>query len=276
MRAKIIAAAILFLSVCMALAPARADDSFKRVIDQKTLTIGVALNPPWILKNADGKFAGYDIDLTSAMASDLGVDLKVVEVPWNDLKPRLLKGDFDLIASGYASTPERARDVVFSNPTGTADIRMVAATAGLGKKPGKVLKAPGYKIAVLSNSTDEAAAREAFPKATIMTFDSTAGVLAAVIGGDAQAMVATSPTPQMAARLYDAKLRMIGGPLLRAPEAFAMRPDDIRLIQYVNNWIAARTVDGTIPGFRRYWFNGFKWMSRLDNAAKPEATKPKQ
>lgn len=93
MRAKLIAAAILFLSVCMALAPARADDSFKRVIDQKTLTIGVALNPPWILKNADGKFAGYDIDLTSAMASDLGVDLKVVEVPWNDLKPRLLKGE---------------------------------------------------------------------------------------------------------------------------------------------------------------------------------------
>ena len=43
----------------------------------------------------------------------------------------------------------------------------------------------------------------------------------------------------MAARLYDAKFRLVGGPLLRTPEAFAMRPDDIRLIQYVNNWIGA-------------------------------------
>ncbi|MER8833628.1 transporter substrate-binding domain-containing protein [Mesorhizobium sp. M0833] len=274
MRAKIIATIILALSAWLALSllPARADDSLKRIIDQKTLTVGVALNPPWILKKPDGKFAGYDVDLTSGLASDLGVDLKLIEVPWNDLKTRLLKGEFDMIAAGYASTPERAREVVFSDQTGTADIRMVATIASLGKRPGKALAAPGYKIAVLSNSTDEAAAREAFPKAAIVSFDNAADVFAAVISGQAQAMVATSPTPQMAARLYDAKLKLVGGPLLRTPEAFAMRPDDVRLIQYVNNWIGARTADGTIGGVRRYWFGSFKWMSRFETA-KPEPAK---
>ncbi|RWA73755.1 transporter substrate-binding domain-containing protein [Mesorhizobium sp.] len=276
MRAKIIAAIILALSAWLTLLPARADDSLKRVIDQKTLTVGVAINPPWILKKAGGKFAGYDVDLTNALASDLGVELKLVEVPWNDLKPRLLKGDFDLIAAGYANTPERARDVVFSNPTGAADIRVVASIASLGKRPSKALTAPGYKIAVLSNSTDEAAAKEAFPKAEILSFNNTTDVFAALIGGNAQAMVATSPTPQMAARLYDAKFKLVGGPLLRTPEAFALHPDDIRLVQYVNDWISARTADGTISGVRRYWFGGFKWMSRFDTGAKPEQTKPKQ
>ncbi|RWB56263.1 transporter substrate-binding domain-containing protein [Mesorhizobium sp.] len=273
MRAKIVAAIILAFSAWFALLPARADDSLKHVIDQKTLTVGVAINPPWILKKADGKFAGYDVDLTNALASDLGVELKLVEVPWNDLKARLLKGDFDLIAAGYANTPERARDVVFSNPTGTADIRMVASIASLGRRPGKAPTAPGYKIAVLSNSTDEAAAKEAFPKAEILSFDNTTDVFAALIGGDAQAMVATSPTPQMAARLYDAKFKLVGGPLLRTPEAFALRPDDIRLVQYVDNWIGARTADGTIAGIRRYWFGGFKWMSRFDTNAKPDQAK---
>lgn len=276
MRAKIIATIILALSAWLTVLPARADDSLKRVIDQKALTVGVAINPPWILKKADGKFAGYDVDLTNALASDLGVELKLVEVPWNDLKARLLKGDFDLIAAGYANTPERAREVVFSNPTGAADIRMVASIAGLGKRPDKALTAPGYKIAVLSNSTDEAAAKEAFPKADILSFDNTTAVFAALIGGDAQAMVATSPTPQMAARLYDAKFKLVGGPLLRTPEAFALRPDDVRLVQYVDNWISARTADGTIAGVRRYWFGGFKWMSRFDTGAKPEQAKPKQ
>ncbi|RUW33046.1 transporter substrate-binding domain-containing protein [Mesorhizobium sp. M1E.F.Ca.ET.041.01.1.1] len=276
MRAKIVAAIILAFSAWFALLPARADDSLKHVIDQNTLTVGVAINPPWILKKADGKFAGYDVDLTNALASDLGVELKLVEVPWNDLKTRLLKGDFDLIAAGYANTPERARDVVFSNPTGTADIRMVASVASVGRRPGKALTAPGYKIAVLSNSTDEAAAKEAFPKAEILSFANTTDVFAALIGGDAQAMVATSPTPQMAARLYDAKFKLVGGPLLRTPEAFALRPDDIRLVQYVDNWIGARTADGTIAGIRRYWFGGFKWMSRFDTNAKPDQAKPKQ
>lgn len=276
MRAKIFVAIILALSAWLTLLPARADDSLKRVIDQKTLTVGVAINPPWILKKAAGKFAGYDVDLTNALASDLGVELKLVEVPWNDLKARLLKGDFDLIAAGYANTPERAREVVFSNPTGAADIRMVASIASLGKRPGKALTAPGYKIAVLSNSTDEAAAKEAFPKAEILSFNNTTDVFAALIGGSAQAMVATSPTPQMAARLYDAKFKLVGSPLLRTPEAFALRPDDVRLIQYVNNWIGARTADGTIAGVRRYWFGGFKWMARFDTGAKPEQAKPKQ
>jgi len=276
MRTNIFAAITLVFSALLFALPVRADDSLKHIIDSKTLTIGVALNPPWIMKNADGKFAGYDVDLANALASDLGVDLKVVEVPWNDLKQRLLKGDFDLIAAGYANTPERARDVVFSNQTGSADIRMVASISSLGKKPRKALAAPGYKIAVLSNSTDEAAAKEAFPKATIVSFDTTAAVLGALLGGDAQAMVATSPTPQMAARLYDAKFRLVGGSLLRTPEAFALRPDDVRLVQYVNNWIGSRTADGTIPSVRRYWFGGFKWLARFDTGAKVDQDKPKQ
>jgi polar amino acid transport system substrate-binding protein len=131
-------------------------------------------------------------------------------------------------------------------------------------------------MAVLSNSTDEAAAKEAFPKANILSFDNTADVFAALIGGNAQAMVAMSPTPQMAARLYDAKFKLVDGPLLRMPEPFALRPDDTRLVQYVNNWIGARTADGTIAGVRRYWFGGFKWMSRFDTSAKPDQAKPDQ
>lgn len=275
MNAKIMTTVILSFFAWLAV-PAWADDSLKHVIDSKTLAVGVALNPPWIFKNADGKFAGYDVDLANALATDLGVDLKVVEVPWGDLRQGLLKGDFDMIAAGYANTPERARDVVFSSRTGSADIRMVASIKSLGKRPGKALTAQDYKIAVLSNSTDEAAAKEAFPKAAILSFDSTADVLGALLAGKAQAMVATSPTPQMAARLYDAKFKLVGGPLLRTPEAFALRPGDVRLIQYVNNWIDARTADGTIPSVRHYWFGGFKWMTRFDTGAKPEQGKPKQ
>ena len=274
MRARIIAA-IVFVCSALAVLQAHADDSLKRVLDAKTLTVGVALNPPWILKNADGKYAGYDIDLANALASDLGVDLKVVETPWSDLKERLLKGDFDLIAAGYANTPERAREIAFSSQTGIASIRMVASVASLGKKPFKAVAAKGYKIAVLANSTDEAAAREAFPKAEILTFDNTADVLAALLGGEAKALVATSPTPQMAAKLYDAKFKLVGRSLMRTPEAFALRPDDGRLLQYVDNWITARTADGTIPGIRRYWFQGFKWLSRFDANAKPEEAEAK-
>ena len=249
-------------------APA-SDNSLKHIIDAKVLTVGVALNAPWVIKRPDGKYAGYDIDLVSAMASDLGVDIKIVEIPFGDLLPRLAKGDVDIVAAGLAITPERAEEAVFSSPLDLAGIHMVAADVKGKPVSLTTIASPGFKIAVLANSTDEAATRDAYPKATLLSMPNAADALAAVINGQAQAMVATDPVPQMAATLYDAHLSLVGAPLLRTAEAFAMRPDDDRLQKYVNNWIDARMADGFIPGTQSYWFRSLNWVRDLEGNVRP-------
>ncbi|MGK6318377.1 transporter substrate-binding domain-containing protein [Sphingomonas sp. DT-204] len=262
---------MLLIALMSPMSPAvAADDSLQRVIAAKVLKVGVAPNAPWVIKKPDGSFAGHDIDLVEAFAEDLGVTAQFVEMPFADLVPRLAKGDVDMIAAGIAITPERARSVAFSAPTGMQEIGTVADRKALGTDPATALEKPSFRIAVLAKSTDEAAARNAFPKASVVTYPTAAAALAALIDGQAQAMVATSPVPRMAASLYDAKLRLIGGPLERTGEAFAFRPDDVRLLTYANNWIAARQIDGFIGNVGTHWFDGHKWLRAAEGDLKPQ------
>lgn len=252
-------------------APAHADDSLQRIESAKVLKVGVALNAPWVIKKSDGTYAGNDIDLVAAMAQDLGVKVVYVEMPFANLIQAVARGDVDMAAAGIAITPERARFVAFSAPTGLQRITTVADRKALGTDAGAAMAKPEFKIAALRGSTDEAAARIAWPKATVVAYPSAAEALAALIDGNAQAMVATEPAPRMAASLYDAKLRPVGGTLQQTAEAFALRPDDVRLLIYVNNWIAAREADGFINNVGAHWFDGQHWLSTLEPQARPKA-----
>ncbi len=256
---------LAFLAALAVATPAAAkmDMSLDRVVSARQLTVGVSLNAPWVIKRPDGSLAGYDIDLVNALAKDLGATPHYVELPFAELLPRLGHGDIDMVASGLAITPARSRVAVFTNPTGLSLVRTVARFAD-GKGGKAVALGAGAKIAVLGGSTDEAAAKASYRAATVVAYPTYAAALGALINGQAQAMVATSPVPRMAVRLYDAQLGLAGKPLTRTAEAFALRPDDDRLRLYLNNWIDARKADGFLENARQHWFFSFGWMSDLE------------
>ena len=239
---------------------ASADDSLAKIVKAGQLRVGVALIAPWIIKGKDQNLLGFDVDLAKAMATDLGVKPAFVEMPFADLLPRLEKGDVDIVASGLAITGRRARDVVFSSPTGVAEVRIVAAR----NVDPAALNRPGVVISALEKSTDEAAAQATFPQAKVVAYASESEALAALLAGRAQAMAATEPVPQMAERLYGGQFRQVGAPLARTAEAFALAPDAIRLQAFVDNWISARAADGFLDSARRYWFDGFEWLSDIE------------
>ena len=260
-----------FVAIGIAVPAAAAEGGLDRVIDAKQLRVGVAMNTPWVAKSAQGALIGYDIDLAKMLAKDLGVTPVFVEMPFADLVPRLAKGDVDIVASGLAITPARAKTVAFSDSTNQSAIRVVAARKALGKNPAKALATPGMTIAALAESTDAAAAAASFPTAKILTFPTSAEALSALMDGRAQAMVATAPVPRLAATLYDAKLQLLKRPLTFTPEAFAVRPSDNRLLTYLNNWVAIRRADGTLANAQNSWFGRMDWLRQLEPETAPKA-----
>ena len=262
---KLRSAGILALMAFSTALPAvAADGGLDRVIEARQLRVGVAMNMPWVAKSAKGELIGYDIDLARLLAKDLGVTPVFVEMPFVELVPRLTKGDIDIVASGLAITPARARVVMFSDSTNRSAIRMVALRSALGNDPAKALAAPGMTIAALAESTDAAAAAAAFPQARILALPTAAEALAALIDGRAQAMVATAPVPRLAATLYDAKLQLLKQPLTYTPEAFAVRSGDGRLLTYLNNWVSFRRADGTLSTMQNNWFGRMDWLRQLE------------
>lgn len=58
---------------------------------------------------------GYDIDIASHVADELGLELVVRKIEWDGLIPALLSEEIDVIIAGMSPTPERAQTVSFSN-----------------------------------------------------------------------------------------------------------------------------------------------------------------
>jgi polar amino acid transport system substrate-binding protein len=64
----------------------------------------------------DGKPAGYDIDMVGRIARKLGRGVEIMTVNFPALLPAVISGKADIGVGGIAMTPERARNVLFSQP----------------------------------------------------------------------------------------------------------------------------------------------------------------
>lgn len=71
---------------------------------------------PFEYKTPDGELTGFEVDLARAMCKDLKADCKFVIQSWDGMIPGLLARKFDAIMSSMSITPERAEQVLFSEP----------------------------------------------------------------------------------------------------------------------------------------------------------------
>ena len=100
------------------------DDTAKFKIEQikeaGVLVMGTSADypPNEFHTEVDGKdtIVGFDVAIAQYIADDLGVELKVVDMSFDNLCINLAKGDFDIVIAGMASTEERLKSVDFSDP----------------------------------------------------------------------------------------------------------------------------------------------------------------
>jgi len=83
---------------------------------QRPVSVGINRDyPPYEFVNAQGEAAGYDVDLVRAVARVMGLEIKILPGPWDEVRTGLEKGRIDLSA-GMLKSPERARFADFSAP----------------------------------------------------------------------------------------------------------------------------------------------------------------
>jgi len=88
-----------------------------RISDSGTLRIGMSAGqPPFNVRNRDGKIIGLDVDLAGLLARALGVELEIVAMPFGDLLSALEDGEVDLVISGMTATLQRNMRAAFVGP----------------------------------------------------------------------------------------------------------------------------------------------------------------
>ncbi|MEU0131706.1 MULTISPECIES: glutamate ABC transporter substrate-binding protein [unclassified Streptomyces] len=84
------------------------------------ITIGIKIDQPGLgLKTPEGKFTGFDVDVATYVAKELGYDAKdidFVETKSADRETAIERGDVKFIAATYSINDERLQKVDFAGP----------------------------------------------------------------------------------------------------------------------------------------------------------------
>lgn len=106
MRGMVLGLVILTAVSCSSIRPGGA----------KALRVGFTPNYPPLAMVQNERAAGVESDFAEQLAQDLGMDLKLISVPWERQFEELAAGNIDLIMSGMTVTPARQARVAFCEP----------------------------------------------------------------------------------------------------------------------------------------------------------------
>jgi polar amino acid transport system substrate-binding protein len=244
--------------------PARAD-VMAEIAERGTLRVGTAFNIPWAMHDAAGEPFGFEVDNAARLASDLGVELELVPLPFGELLDALDWGTVDVVAAGVSITPERALLVAFSDPYMIGDVGAVVRVADLDRHPDLLaFDDPEVTAAAVAGTTTELALARTLPLATAEIYDNVGDAIRAFLEGRATLLVAETPVPELLLAENPEVFTILPEALLSTAQAFAVRRGEHTFLTFLDNWITAYEVTGVLDSARAYWFGGRDWLARLE------------
>ena len=267
---RAVRALIMGLVLCAALAPhafaqkQEPQSVVEDVLQRGVLRVGFSTFVPWAMQDKNGKFIGYEIDVATRLAKDMGVKLELVPTKWSGIIPALLTGKFDVIIASMGVKPDRNAKVNFTIPYEYMGMAIVA-----NKSVGELhslddFNKPEMIISVRTGATSVDVARKFLPKATLRMFDEEPQAVQELLTGRAHAFLSSAPLPAQLAAKYPEKLyQPVKGTITKEIVGFAVRKGDVDTLNYFNNWIRMVDAEGWLAERQAYWFESVEWEKDL-------------
>lgn len=241
------------------------ESTLEKVLKRGTLRVGMSTFVPWAMKDKTGTLIGFEIDVATRLAQDMGVGVEFVPTKWAGIIPALLTGKFDVIIGGMGILPKRHLKVNFSIPYDYTGMSMVAnQQLAQGFTRLEDFNRQEVVIAVRLGSTAATAAKKSLPNATLRQFDDESQAYQEVINGKAHAVVGSSPTPAFYAIKYPDRLFLpLKETFTKEPIGIAVRKGDFDTLTFFNNWVRFVEAEGWLQERKHYWFDSRDWESRV-------------
>jgi len=241
------------------------ESTIEQVLKRGVLRVGMSTFVPWAMKDKKGKLIGFEIDVATRLAKDMGVKVEFVPTKWAGIIPALLTGKFDVVIGGMGITPARNLKVNFTNPYDYSGMSMAAnKKLAAGFSSIEDFNRPEVVLTARLGATPVDAAKKFMPKAELRLFDDEAQIYQEVINGRAHAVVASAPTPAFQVVKYPDKLFLpLEESFTKEPIGFAVRKGDFDTLSYFNNWITVVGSEGWLKERKNYWFRTKDWESLI-------------
>lgn len=241
------------------------ESAVEQILKRGTLKVGMSTFVPWAMKDKTGKLVGFEIDVATRLAEDMGVKVQFVPTKWAGIIPALLTGKFDVVIGGMSVRPDRNLKVNFSIPYDYAGQSIVAnKKLAAGFSSLQDFNHPDVVISARLGSTAADAANKFMPRAKKRLFDDEAQVIQEVVNGKAHAAVASAPLPAFQAIKFSDRLFLpVRGTFTKEPIGFALKKGDYDTLNYFNNWIRVVEAKGWLAERKHYWFETKDWEGML-------------
>ena len=232
-----------------------------------SLRVGMATFVPWAMRDKNGELIGFEIDVATQVAEDMGVDIEFVPTAWDGIIPALVAGKFDVIIGGMSITAKRNLTINFTHPYANTGYILMASTERADEKGLKTLEdfnQSGVTIATRRASTGAVAMQKNFPKAKLIYFDDDTLAYQEAANGNVDGVSSTPPKAAFEIEKRGDKLRVVS-PKLMSPtrEAFAVRKGDPDALNFFNNWIQESHASGWLKERHNYWFTTRDWAGMV-------------
>lgn len=236
------AATTLIAAPAPAQAPMSASGRLDRILKSGKLRAGQYLSyRPFGFKTPDGKPAGFDVDLTTMLADDMGVKPEFIDNTWEGIIPALLADKFDIISANLAITVKRALVVQYALPISfTSSAFLVPANRAAEFTSLEAFNQPSVMISVLIQDAVHQILTRFFPKAKVVDFNTADEAILAMMTNKVTVSAAEiSYLTQFANEHQGLKVIPIDVPGSSSPAAMAMVPgaDNIHLLSFINTWV---------------------------------------
>lgn len=269
-RKKLLTAMLIILIAGLMATPGAARDlrqeltqqsALEQIMKRGTLRVGMDTFKPWAMKDKTGELIGFEIDVATRLAEDMGVKVEFIPTKWAGIIPALLTNKFDIIIGGMGIRPQRNLKVNFTIPYDNSGMSIVANKkyAAWYKKVADFNRKE-VTVAARIGTTAAQTAKKFFPKAKLKLFGDEAQAIQEVLNDRAQAMVASAPLPAYTAIKYPDQLYLpVVGTFTKEPIGFAIRKGDVDTLNFMNSWITVVAAEGWLKERKHYWFETKDW-----------------
>ena len=107
-------AVLLSLTACGGKEPT---NRLEAIQDARKMVVGTSADyPPFEYVDEDGNFVGFDIDVINEIGKRLGVDVEIVDMPFDSLVTAVQENKIDITIAAFNYSEERDEQVDFSDP----------------------------------------------------------------------------------------------------------------------------------------------------------------
>ena len=253
MRKLVTLAAAALAWLGLAAAPPASAQTVDEIISRGTINIGVLVDiPPYASLNEKQEPDGYDADVAKLLGRYLGVKVNLVQLTAANRIPFLVTNKVDILVATFGITPERAKQVLFSNPYSAIE-NVVFSKKGTAIT--KLADLKGKRVGVPRGGVQDVILTQAFGRdITVVRFDDSPSVYQAMLTGQVDAIAETGLTGD---KIFsenpsaEVERKFV---LLQQPNGITMRKDQWNLRQWLNTFLYFTKNNGELNALHEKWF----------------------